>query len=100
MTWTDNPVADAERYIKHCTASRRAWELDNYKGDCPYCGKPMFTETSDWEENYRYDEELGDFAHEYCSWQAREDAEEAEEAFDEMMGNPMEELDSILKVTA
>lgn len=71
-----DPAMDAEAYQTHLTASRRMFERENYRGDCPYCGKPMYDEAYDWEENCKYDEELGDFAHEYCAWKAQEDREE------------------------
>lgn len=100
MMWTDNPALDAEREFNRRTAATKMWERENYRGDCPYCGKAMFSEAYDWEENCRYDEEIGEYAHEYCSHVAQEEREETEEAFDKQMGNPMEAIDNLLRVTA
>lgn len=76
MMWTDNPALDAEREYNRRTAYTKMWEQENYRGECPYCKKPMYDGAFDWEENCKYDEELGTEAHEYCSWLAKE--EEAE----------------------
>lgn len=74
-----DPAMDAEAYFQHQSASRRMWELENYQGDCPLCGKPMFTNSSDFRdraiENWEYDE---GYVHEWC--QELKDEEEMERA--------------------
>lgn len=72
-----DPAMDAEAYYEAKTASRRMYELENYKGDCPYCGKPMYDNTSDRSENCVYDEYIDDYAHERCRDHAEIDREEA-----------------------
>lgn len=100
MTWTDDPTRDAERYYTRITAAQEQWEKENYVGRCPLCGKPMFTGAYDSHEN-AVEDETGEFeyVHEFCQM-LRDAEEEYEEAFDDQMGNPMDELDNILKVTA
>lgn len=73
MMWTNDPVADAERFYQHCTANRRAWENENYVGDCELCGKPMFRGA--WE----YEEEIADdldYANGYVHIRCRSNREE------------------------
>lgn len=48
MMWTNNPVADAERYHQQETANMKMWASDHYKGLCPLCHQEMWTDT--WEE--------------------------------------------------
>lgn len=71
-----DPVRDAEAYYTAQTAAQEQWERENYKGKCPYCGKPMFDGAYDRAENWVYDEEIDDYSHEWCMILAQEDREE------------------------
>lgn len=87
-----DPAMDAEYYFEQKTAAAIQWEQENYKGKCPYCGKPMFEGAYDTAENWVYDDDIDDYSHEWCRTLAQEEREEAEEAFDDMLGHPMEML--------
>lgn len=92
-----DPVRDAEAYYTAQTAAQELWEKENYVGKCPLCGKPMFTNAYDFRENAVEDEDGEyEYIHEFCQDVRRWDREEAEEAFDEMMGHPMDALDRLV----
>lgn len=105
MIWRySDPVLDAEAYFTHAEAATIRWEEEHYRGKCPYCGKPMYEDAEDWKENWDFDEEIDDYAHEACIYWAAKDREEEEEearaeaetAFTKMMGNPLEALDNLV----
>ena len=87
-----DPAMDEEYIYNKKTASRRMWEQENFKGECPYCHKPMYDGAYDRSENWVYDEYIDDYAHERC----RDHAEIDRESFDEMMGHPMEDLERLV----
>lgn len=98
MMWTRDPELDAERYYNKMTASRLQFERENYKGNCPCCGKPMFDGAMSIAENAVYDDETDEYYHEACLDILIEEREETEEAFNEQMGNPMDALDRLMAV--
>ena len=101
MTWSDNPTMDAERYYAQTTANQRAFERENFVGICELCGKPMFLQMYGYMDRVIDDLDYAEgYVHEHCRDRHLEDLEEYEEEFDDQMGNPMDELDNILKVTA
>lgn len=69
-----DPAMDAEAYYQKVSANRRMFELENYKGECPYCGKPMFDGAYSIDENWVYDERIDEYAHELCRDRAAEEA--------------------------
>lgn len=68
-----DPALDEEAYRYEQDRRNRAWEAEHYKGTCPYCGMPMYEDASDRAENWVYDEQIDDYAHEWCMILAREE---------------------------
>lgn len=89
-----DPVRDAEAYYYDQERKQKAWEDEHYRGLCPYCGKPMYEDAYDTGENYVYDEDHDLYCHEWCRYLAQEE----EEAFDDMMEHPMEELERLVTI--
>lgn len=93
MLWRyADPALDEEAYRYEQDKKQERWEAEHYRGRCIHCGKPMFEGAYDTAENWVYDEDIDDYSHEWCRTLAQEEREEAEEAFDDMMGHPMEML--------
>lgn len=78
MMWTDNPALDAEREYNRRTAYTKMWEQENFKGNCPMCGKPMFDGAWSTLENAVIDDETDEYYHEACLFVLNEDRREEE----------------------
>lgn len=72
-----DPAMDAEAYYQHVSANRRQWELENYVGDCPLCGKPMYKGDADFDERAEETDEFEEgYAHCGCLFIYHEDKEQ------------------------
>lgn len=99
-----DPARDEEAYYTAKTAAQYQWENENYVGKCELCGKPMFKGAWEYEEEVVDDLDYANgYVHLRCRSNREEELEELEaerleearEAFDDMMGHPMEALERV-----